>query len=244
MIIKSDKKIKFQYCEPFIIERTNEEKCDIQKNWNEYIQSRNSEDCFDGDIFLVKDFYSDKESFLIKVGKGKYSELIYAKQTGKLKVNSLFVASYIITSDNYLGFVMDKGGRVNTIGGMADASDFINGVFEPEVCLAREFEEELGVNLFDINLFSSIAAKYIKIADEEEQKLSLYPIGILYEIRTGFTMEELQTVLENCKEKVVENNIKPIFYAPNDHLRLEEYKNKVSYVLELFNCIIESKEFK
>lgn len=243
MIIKLNKEIKFEYCKPFTIERSNEEYYNIHKNWNEYMQSKNSMDCFDGDIFLVTDFYSDKESFFLKIGKGKYSELVYAKQTGKLQINSLFVASYIITSDNYFGFVIDKGDRVNTIGGMVDESDFINGIVDPKLCLAREFKEELGVKLFDNSLFCSISEKYIKIANENEQKLPLYPIGILYEVSTTLTKAKLQNILEYSKGNVEEKNINPVFYSKNDYIKLKEYKNKVSYILELFNCILEDRVF-
>lgn len=239
MIIELNKKIEFKYCNPFIIERSFEEKCNIQNFWRKYIQSNSAEDCFDGDIFLVTDIYFDKDVIIIEIGKGKYSELIYAKQTGNLHTNSLFVASYIVTSDNYLGFVMDKGERVNTIGGMADASDFINGVFKPEICLAREVKEELGVDLCDNTIFSAVSAKYLKIANEDEQKMPLYPIGILYEISTIFTKAELQKKLQNSKKKVAEKNIKPIFYAKKDYAKLDQYKNKVNYIMELFDWILK-----
>ncbi|MCM1263573.1 MAG: hypothetical protein NC313_12740 [Butyrivibrio sp.] len=239
MIIELSKKIEFKYCNPFTIEHSAEEKCNIYNCWNEYTKSKNSEDCFDGDIFLVTDIYSDKESVVIEIGKGKYSELIYSKQTGKLHTNSLFVASYIVTSDNYLGFVMDKGERVNTIGGMADISDFINGVFKPELCLAREFNEELGVDLYNKSIFFSVSAKYLKIANEDEQKLPLYPIGILYEVCTTYTKADLQEKLQNSKGLVKEKNIVPVFYAKKDCIKLEQHTNKVSYILELFNCILK-----
>ena len=239
MIIKLIGKVEFKYCNPFTIKRAPEVKCDICHTWEEYTKGKNTNDCFDGDIFLVTDIHSNGEDYILEIGKGKYSELIYAKQTGKLHIHSLFVASYIVTSDNYFCFVMDNGNRVNTIGGMADKADFINGVFAPEICLAREIKEELGVNLYSNNLFCNISAKYLKLANEEERKLSLYPIGILYEITSTLTKMQLTRILQTSKEQVEEQNIKPVFYAQKDFYQLEQYENKVSYIMELISNILK-----
>lgn len=241
MIVRLNKKIEYTYCNPFIIERSSEEKCNIYNYWNKYVQSKNSYNCFNGDVFLVTDISFSEKSFILEIGQGKYSELIYAQQTGKLQINSLFVASYIITSDNYLGFVMDNGDRVNTIGGMADRSDFDNGTFKPENCLMREFKEELGVDPYDKSLFYSVSAKYLKIANEDEQKLPLFPIGILYEVSTILTKAELQEQLQVSKGQAKEKSINPVFYGKKDYTQLEQHKNKVSYILELFNSILKEE---
>lgn len=238
MIVKLNKKIEFKYCNPFIIERSTEEKCKISSFWNNYLQSRNSMNYINGDVFLVTDISFDENSFVFEIGQGKYSELIYAQQTGELRTNSLFVASYILTSDDFIGFVMDQGDRVNTIGGMADISDFVNGAFKPENCLKREFKEELGVDPYDKSLFYSISPKYLKIANEDEQKLPLFPIGILYEVSTILTKSELQMNLQIKKGQVEEKNIRPVFYEKKDYTKLKKHENKVSYILELINCIL------
>ena len=177
MIIRLPKTIEFKHRNPFIIERTPEIQEDINRVWCDFIHGKEQDGVFNGDVYLVTDHHVDKEKCIIEIGKGKYSEIIYAKATGKITARSLFVASYISTIDNYYGFVYDNGDRLNTIGGMADNVDFENDIFIPEKCLERELLEELGLDVHDKDIIISYRAAYLKTTNADQANLPMYPIG-------------------------------------------------------------------
>jgi len=160
MIIDISKPINIVCSEPFRVERTNLQQAAIDNNWKEFIKDKNPADFFNGEVFLVNNIIFDENEYVLEVGSSRYADLVYAKETGKLKVRSLFVASYIVTSDGFLCVIKNKRNRINTIGGMADDSDFLNGQFQPWKCLIREWEEEMGVNLETDSRFGEVNKRF------------------------------------------------------------------------------------
>ena len=239
MIIKLPKLIEFTQRDPFLVEWTPDIRSEIDRVWHDYIQKEKRDNVFNGDVYLITDYHNESNKSIIEIGKAKYSDIIYAKTTGKITTRSLFVASYITTADNYFGFVFDNGNRLNTIGGMADNEDFVNGKFIAEKCLERELREELGISIYDPTIFDSCQPKYLKSANKEQEKLSMYPIGVLYELQTVLTKDELVKLLLSYQDNVKEKNIKPVFFASSDYEKMVAYENKVSYILELFKAILD-----
>lgn len=238
MIINLTGNIIFQMNTPFLIQRTIEEKQAINSNWSEFIRDKSLDDYYNGDIFLVTNVRNDGNNYIFNIGKTKFSDLIYAKQTNNIKIRSLFVASYIRTADNFFCIIRNKCDRINTIGGMADNLDFDNEQFFPQNCLCRELKEELGFDLIHDSDFCDIIAKYIKIPTDNEDKVALYPIGILYEIRTTLFISKL---LEKFKEnkKYTDGEISEIlFYNKDNYKQIEQCENKESYIFELFTHIV------
>ena len=241
MIIKLTGNIIFEQKQPFIIKRTIEEKLEINNIWEEFIKEKIPSDYYNGDIFLVTNIKTNEGNYIFEIGKTKFSDLIYAKRTNKLKVRSLFIASYIMTADNYLCIIKNKHKRINTRGGRVDSLDFDNNLFIPQNCLYREFQEEMAMDLKHDETFYDINAKYIKIPYGAEHELALYPIGILYEIKTTLTTTEL---LENFKKNkdFSDGEIEElVFYNKNTYQQIEQYEAKESYISELLTHIINDQ---
>lgn len=230
----------FKLNNPFMVERTAAQKFAIHRNWEEFIKGKSPEDYYDGDIFLVTDIIQSGNEFILEIGKGKFSDLIYARQTGNFHARSLFVASYIITSDNYFCVILNRQKRINTIGGMASDIDFVHGVFSPERCLARELKEELALDLYDEQYICGFSAKFLKIPVSDELCMPLFPVGVLYEIQSPLTKNELSSTF-NEKKMLTDREVQELlFYSKEDYRFLEQYSSKESYILELYNCVMGS----
>lgn len=228
----------FKLNNPLMVERTDAQKVAIRSNWKEFIKGKSPDEYYDGDIFLVTNIIQSSNKLILEVGKGKFSDLIYARQTGNLHARSLFVASYIVTSDNYFCVILNRQKRINTIGGMASDIDFVHGVFSPERCLARELREELALDLYDEQHISGFGAKFLKIPDDDELCLPLFPVGVLYEIQSPLTKNELSSTF-NEKKMLTDGEVQELlFYSKQDYRFLEQYSNKESYILDLFNCVM------
>lgn len=237
MIVNLLSDVNFMLSNPFQIERTVEQQCKIDTNWNEFIKDKNPNDFFNGDVYLVKSINKRGSNYNLEIVMSKYSDLIYAKQTGKLKVRSLFVASYLVTSDGLICVIKNKHNRINTIGGIADKCDFINGQFIPSRCLIREWKEEMGVDLILNSLFYGLTAKYLKIPDEQEEVIALYPVGILYEIKTVLSSSELVTYFNNKKDVTDGEICDLLFFSKETYSMIKHQQNAESYIYEMFSHV-------
>lgn len=235
MIVNLNNNVNFILSNPFRIERTAEQQSEIDINWNKFIKDKNPDDFFNGDIYLANTINKEMSHYNIEIGMSKYSDLIYAKQTEKIKVRSLFVASYIVTTDNFFCVIKNKRNRINTIGGLVDKADFINKQFMPIKCLLREWQEEMGINLNTDSFFYDVTAKYLKIPDEQENLIPLYPVGILYEIKTSLSSSELVTYF-NSKKDITDGEIcELLFYNKQTYPIIKQQQNAESYIYEMFH---------
>lgn len=199
----------------------------IEKEWNEIIKN-NINNYFNGNIYCVTKF--DESIPSISFSKTKFSSLMYAKKTNEIIINSLFSASYVKTSDNYICIILNNNNRLNTIGGMASDEDIIDNKYDYNKNLIREFKEELGIDLnnndmFDVNL------KYLKYPNTNENG----SFGTLFEIKTKYTKNELQEIFNNNEHDAEVKQL--MFYNQDNINELYNYDNKTVYLDELFEII-------
>ena len=153
---------------------------------------------------------------------------------GNIKTRSLFSGGYILTNDNYICFVIDKNSIMNLVGGMASIEDFIKDKYNPNLCIAREFKEEIGLDINSDKFIYSI--KYIKYPNDIEDIKFHYSVGLIYEIRADYSKDELDYLFNHSKH---DNEIKSIFYLKlNECANLNEYIKK-DYIDELYSLIIK-----
>ena len=241
MISRLANNVIFAPITPFSIRRPPEIQEAIKANWSKFEESNKDKIVYNGDVIYVTDIKTKHNTFILEIGKGKYSDMLFAKASGKIITHSLFCASYIKTTDDQIGFVFDNGNRLNTIGGMADISDMVDGLFDPERCLARELCEELGVNIRDDKLFCSFSAKYLKHVGASQNTIPVFPVGVLYEILSNLPKEELENELRNAHANVKERGIKPVFIEKSKLSCVSSFENRVGYIDELCELIALDK---
>ena len=231
-MLKRINNLKTIYDGDLVIDEVTKNK--VTEIWNDFIKDKNPGDFFDGDIYCVTRI--DDTIPLINVSKTKYSNMIYGIKTNNVIIRSLFSASYIRTSDNYICIILNNRDILNTIGGMADSSDMIDGEFDYRKCLIREFKEELGIDLLsDLNF--DITLKYLKYPSGEDLEKSYFPVGTLFEINSKYTKDEIIKLFDN---NVHENEIKELkFYNSDNYKEVYEYDKKQDYIDELFKTIFE-----
>jgi len=92
---------------------------------------------------------------------------------------------------------------------MADENDFENGNFNPNKCLNREVKGKVGLDIEKEKDFINISLKYIKMSSEEEEFLTHYPIGLIYETILNMTYNELKNKF-NENKNITDGEIKEI----------------------------------
>lgn len=196
ILIKNIKNVNFKYKGEVKIDSKTEN--EILDYWNELKQKTSF--LHESNILIVSNMTCNDDNYNIELKKTTFSYFMYSKKK-QLGLTCMFSGAYIVTSDNYMVCVLNNyysDGEnfqiLNLIGGMSDACDIIDCQYSSENCLKREFKEELGFNLdkscFEINL------KYIKCPSEDENSFA-YEIGMIYEIRTLYTKDELLELFKN-----------------------------------------------
>lgn len=240
MIVSFDKKTVFALEQPFVIQHNAELQEKIDSLWEEFSKDKSPRDFFNGNIFLITNIKYDN-GYVLTIGQSKYADLVYAKKTSEICVRSLFVASYVLTTDGQIGVIKNKRNRINTIGGMADESDFVRNQFVPINCLMREWGEEIGVELNDYTSSISVTPKYLKIPSISEMKIPLYPVGILYEVKTSLSSSEMVELFNTHKYHTDGEVSELVFYNKNTFSQIRDCSNAESYLFELFENIINSQ---
>ena len=192
-MIRSVKNINFS-----LIERSNfYNKYQIEiKNYWEYFFWKNPT-TFDGNILSVIQIEDDDCNFNVTIELLKFSYIVYAQRYGKFKTRSLFSSGYILTSDNFIGLVLDQRNRIDLAGGMASLEDFLDGEYKPEMCLFREVKEEIGLDLSLDNF--KVTLKYFKYPDKKEDGEAHFPVGLIYEIKTNYKMKDIRKMYDVAK---------------------------------------------
>lgn len=233
MIVKIKDNVIFKNKNPIEIEKNDSQIRNIKKYYNEFIKQNSG--VYNGNVYCITNIIKQNDEFIFEVGKTKFEDIVYSKKHLDLKTRCLFVGTYFITIDGCYCIIKNNRNIVNLIGGMADETDFENGNFNPNKCLNREVKEEVGLDIEKKKDFINISLKYIKMPSEEEEALTHYPIGLIYETTLNMTYNELKNKF-NKNQNITDGEIKEII-SIQDVNTLKKYEKKASYLIELFECI-------
>ena len=242
MIVKNPNEVRYKFIATKRIQYPVELQTDIDRVWNEFIKDKEEGSYFNGDVYLVTGVEeSDNGRYTLIIGSSKYADLVYARETGLLKIRSLFSSSYLVTGDGYYCVMMNNRGTINTIGGMASVSDFNDNGFDSLKCLKREWKEEMSIILNDESGLYMANQRFIKIPNEEQDKIPLYPIGVLYEVRTPLSRDDVMKQFMKNKEKTDGEIKELLFFDETTYNKLKDQKNVVSYIHEMLDIAINNK---
>ena len=200
---------------------------DIEDFWKTY--HTNNPDSYSEKVLNVFGLVKEDNNYTLSIGWINFYESLYSKLTERIKTRTLFCAGFMITSDGYYCLAVDNNDHINLIGGVSSLKDVKDGWFIPDHCLIRECEEEIGVDIYQDGFDYSL--KYIKIPKEDE----IYsPIGLIYEIKTDQTKNELETVFLNTPH---DNEIKSLKFFDSNEKDLFGKNKRRPYINELFELI-------
>lgn len=221
----------------FLLKEKNNEfdlyKKDILNYWNQYC--KNNPNVFNGYVISASNIEQYDDDYNITINIIKYCDSIYSRMIGKIKTRIIFSGGYIITKDNYICFAINENDVVNLIGGVASLEDISNSNYNPDLCLIREFKEEIGLNLMDKNFIFNI--KYLKCPKENECDCKYYSTGLIYEIKSNYNKKELIDLFNNSNHD--DEIISLLFLKSNEFFKLKKH-NKKDYIDEL--CELIEKE--
>lgn len=228
--------VKFIYKGELERDKTNEDK--VQEYWRKIKQKKDF--LHEARILNVSNFVAKGNDYIIELKETIFSEFMYAKEYGG-DIRAMFSGEYILTADKFVGCVLNQYYEnelefetLNLVGGMADATDIVDGEYSCEKNMKRETKEELGFDLEDGNW--NIQLKYLKYPSENESPVG-YPIGTIYEIKTSYTKAQLEKMFE---EATHDNEVKKlVFFSKEDYREIINYKHKKQYMPELFEKIFE-----
>ena len=229
MIIKINKTLNFKRKSISELNISNDMKDKINNCWMNFIKDKT--DYWNGDIFVVADI--DLNKSIIKICKTKYSSIVYAKRNKDLIIKPLFTSILLKTKDDKYIIIKNNHNCINLIGGMADYSDFEDDKFSPDLCIKREVDEEIGIDLNDDNKVINYQMKYLKVPTNDENYCT---IGILYTGTLNYNSEEFKEYTSSNK---FDCEIKEYYcYSKEECLNLELKKSDISYLKEFI--LIES----
>lgn len=238
MIVKAKSHINFK-TNPIGIEKSNTQIKSIKQYWNEFI--KDNKEVYNGNIYCVTNIINKKNETIFELAKTKFEDVVYAEKHFDLKIRNLYVGTYFITADGYYCIVKNNHNIFSLAGGYVDDTDFENDSFIPEKCLYREVKEELGIDIRENQNIIKINLKYLKVPNKQEDNLSNYPIGIMYETILKLTSKELKKEF-NKNKYIIDGEIKEIVLLKDFNI-LEHYDKKASYLIELFECIKNEKAY-
>ena len=231
MLVKINN-VTFKNKVPFEIEKTKDQEEKIKVIWEEF--SKNKTDVFNGDIYAVTNISNIENNYTLEIGKAKFADLVYSKETNDLTIYSLFTSCLFKTRDNYFLVLKDKNNRPNLLGGMASSCDFINDEFIPKLCLEREAKEELAISINDLNQVISYKKAFLKIPSTNEQ---MYPTGVIYVGLLNFTKEELKKYFITHKNDIDHEIIDLLFYTKDNYLDILKEENTREYIVEAIKLL-------
>lgn len=200
---------------------------EIEAFWAEIC--RKNPHAYSEHVLSVMETKQDGMNYALTIGWIRFHESFYSKMVGNIKTRTLFSGGYILTEDGYFCVALDKRPTINLIGGVASADDFTDGQYDPELCLIREFKEEIGMDITDEHFCYKL--RYIRTTPDD---VKYAPFGLLYEVRTTLKKEELKVLFEkNARDDELQCLL---FFRPGDYSIFEQYEQR-PYLRELFERI-------
>jgi len=237
-MIKSIKSVDFRYSGR--VEKNYTVENEILNYWNELRKKTNF--LHESNILTVSNMTCINDNYSIELKDTTFSHFMYSKKN-QLGLICMFSGAYIVTSDNYIVCVLNNYYSneetfqiLNLIGGISDHCDIINGQYSSENCLKREFKEELGIDLdqtcFQTNL------KFIKCPSEDEKTFTC-EIGMIYEIKSLFTKDELTKLFKSSKHDDEVTDL--IFFSKKNYRNVYEFSHVKPLIPELLEKIYSEK---
>ncbi|MCI8965856.1 MAG: hypothetical protein HFJ43_05910 [Clostridia bacterium] len=239
MITKVENNIIFKNKNPIEIKRKNKQMKNIKQYWSEFI--KNNKNVYNGNVYCITNITKQKNETIFELSKTKYEDVVYSEKHSDLNIRILFFGTYFVTVDGYYCIVKNDKNKLDLAGGYVDDNDFENDSFNPKKCLFREVKEELGIDIRKNQNIKQINLKYLKLPNKQEDDLVNYPIGIIYESFLNLTSDELEKEF-NKNKHIIDGEIKEIVLIKDFNI-LDNYDEKVSYLLELFECIKNEKVY-
>lgn len=203
---------------------------EIKNNWQKFIKDKTS--YWDGEIFVVSNINIDNK--ILEISKTKFSSLVYAKETGNIKIYSLFSSILFKTLDNKYLVIKNNHDKLNIIGGMADINDFIDNYYSPYLCIKREIKEEIGLDIDNDKQIIEYKPSYLRIPNND----NYCPTGIVFTGVLNFSSKDFVNYMNN--NSFDEEIKKCYFYSLEDCLNLDLSDKDISYLKE----ILTNKEKK
>ena len=200
---------------------------DIERFWHEHCLRH--PDAYNEKILNLFGLDEDGDTVKLRIGWINYYEAFYSKIIGNIITRNLFSGAYILTSDGYYCLAVDMNSEINLIGGVASKDDFEDGKYDPDLCLVREFREETGMDITDSHF--SYTLKYLKITSGSE---NYFPVGLIYEVKTDYTKEEIE---EQFKNNNRDNELQNLLFVKFDDSEEFAISTRRKYILELFDQI-------
>lgn len=236
-MIQEAKNIKFKY--EGTLKFNDEISKEIDDFWNNY--KIENPKAYNEKILTVTDISNIRNKYEVIVKDALFSDVLFSKLKGKIKIRCLFSGGYIKTKDNYIILVLNNKYTLNDkdvldlVGGMANVNDIINGNYKSENCIKREFREELGIDIDNGNFIYKI--KFLKYPSLDNEIEKYYPIGTIYEITTNYTKDELTNLFNNS---IRDGEVKRlIFFSKDNYKDILKYDYKKEYLLELWQKLFE-----
>lgn len=187
------------------------------------------------------------------VKETNFAHYLYSKSKNidENSCRSMAANALLITSDNYIVLGKMSGStslanRVKFIGGAFDEVDFCNKIVDVEKCIAREVEEEVGLNLND----KEMIVKVKPIAILTREKFSFANTLFLVDIRLN--RSELERKFEDYKarlEKMGEKSeLSELVYIRNSYTSISEFLNDesnlvIDYMCDFFDVYFGKSEY-
>ena len=204
-------------------------RADIEKFWADYLKE--NPDAFSEKILNVFEIKENDQEYVLTTGFINYYEAFYSRTIKDFKTRTLFSGGYVITSDGYYCVAADQNRDINLIGGIASLLDFKDGRYDPELCLIREFKEEIGADITSKDFNYDL--RYIKAPSGDEV---YFPVGLLYEVRIGLTKKDLETLFTQNSH---DNELGSLVFFGENEKTVFENNTRRPYVNELFDIIFD-----
>lgn len=233
-MIKNIKKANFYYKGRIKVDHKSENK--ILDYWKEL--KRKTSFLKESNILIVSNMTCNNDNYNIELNETTFSHFMYSKKN-QLGLSCMFSGAYVVTSDNYMVCVLNNYYSneetfqiLNLIGGISYSCDIINCQYSSENCLKREFKEELG---FDLDkAYFETDLKYIKCPSADEKSFAC-EIGLIYEIKTLYTKDELIELFKISKHDDEITDL--VFFSEENYKTIYDF----SHVKPLIPELIEKK---
>lgn len=224
-MIKEAKKVNIRLvtvADPF-----KDHRDEIEKFWEGF--RKENPEAYSEQILNVFEIEEKDKEYVLSTGIINFYESFCSRTTGMYKTRALFSGGYVITSDGYYCVAADQNSDINLIGGLASLLDIKDGKYDPELCLIREFKEEIGADIEGKEF--SYDLRYIKVPAGDE---IYFPVGLIYEVKTSLSKKELEELFE---ENAHDNELGSLVFFEKDEKAVFENNTRRPYLNELFDII-------